>query len=78
MNIITLRSAFKVKEYHIQPCKQPNGLNLPFVKKVRYDAEGNAEMILTEAEMYFIPEDEDIVVTDGTTFNLDDPLQKNK
>ena len=84
MNIITLRSAFKVKEYHIQPCKQPNGLNLPFVKKVRYDAEGNAEMILTEAEknspesMYFIPEDEEIVVTDGTTFNLDDPLQKNK
>lgn len=84
MNVITLRSAYKVKEYHIQPCKQPNGLNLPFVKKVRYDSEGNAEMILTEAEknseesMYFIPEDEDIVVTDGTTFDLDDPLQKNK
>ena len=64
MNIITLRSAYKVKEYHIQPCKQPNGLNLPFVKKVRYDSEGNSEMILTDAERndpksaYFIPEDE--------------------
>ena len=84
MNIITLRSAYKVKEYHIQPCKQPNGLNLPFVKKVRYDSEGNSEMILTDAESndpksaYFIPEDEDIVVTDGTTFDLDDPIQKNR
>ena len=27
---------------------------------------------------YFIPEDEDIVVTDGTTFDLDDPIQKNR
>ena len=84
MNIITLRSAYKVKEYHIQPCKQPNGLNLPFVKKVRYDSEGNSEMILTDAERndpksaYFIPEDEDIVVTDGTTFDLDDPIQKKR
>ena len=27
---------------------------------------------------YFIPEDMDIVVTDGTTFDLSDPLQRNK
>ena len=37
-------------------------------------------MILTDAERnspesaYFIPEDLDIVITEGTTFNLDNPL----
>lgn len=82
--IITLRTAYKTKEYHFQPCKQANGLNLPFVKKVRYGADGESEMILSEAERndpnrdYFIPEDADIVVTEGTTFDLDDPLEKNK
>jgi hypothetical protein len=83
-NSITLRSAFKVKEYHFMPCKQANGLNLPFVKPVRIMPNGASEMILSEAErndpnsQYFIPEDEDIVVRDGTTFNLDNPLEKNR
>jgi len=27
--IITLRTPFKVKEYHLMPTKQPNGLNWP-------------------------------------------------
>lgn len=83
--IITIRSAYgKLKEYHFQPCKQRNGLNQPFVRKVRYNADGSSEMILSEADMkdpnsaYFLPEDMDIVVTDGTTFDLSDPLQKNK
>lgn len=83
--IITIRSAYgKLKEYHFQPCKQRNGLNQPFVRKVRYNADGSSEMILSEADMrdpesaYFIPEDMDIVVTDGTTFDLSDPLQRNK
>lgn len=83
--IITVRSAYgKLKEYHFQPCKQRNGLNQPFVRKVRYNADGSSEMILSEADMrdpksvYFIPEDMDIVVTDGTTFDLSDPLQRNK
>ena len=83
--VITIRSAYgKLKEYHFQPCKQRNGLNQPFVRKVRYNADGSSEMILSEADMrnpesaYFIPEDMDIVVTDGTTFDLSDPLQKNK
>lgn len=82
--IITLRTVYKTKEYHFQPCKQANGLNLPFVKKVRYNGDGESEMILSEAERndpaseYFIPEDADIVVIEGTTFNLDDPLEKNK
>lgn len=41
-------------------------------------------MILSEAErnnpehVYFIPEDMDITVTEGTTFDLNDPLQYNK
>lgn len=41
-------------------------------------------MILSPDEMnsperdYFIPEDADIVVTDGTTFDLSDPLQRNR
>lgn len=83
--IITIRSAYgKLKEYHFQPCKQRNGLNQSFVRKVRYNADGSSEMILSEADMrdpesaYFIPEDMDIVVTDGTTFDLSDPLQRNK
>lgn len=81
---ITLRTVYKTKEYHFQPCKQVNGLNLPFVKKVRYGADGESEMILSEAEKnspgrdYFIPEDADIVVIEGTTFDLDDPLENNK
>ena len=80
---ITLRSPYKVKEYHFQPLKGANGMNLPFVKKVRYDHNGNSEMILSEAErndpdsIYFIPEDMDIVVTEGTTFDLDNPYEKN-
>lgn len=83
--IITLRSwAGKVKEYHFQPGRQKNGTRYPWVKPVRYDANGNAEMILSPDEMnsperdYFIPEDADIVVTDGTTFDLSDPLQRNR
>lgn len=80
---ITLRSPYKVKEYHFQPLKGANGMNLPFVKKVRYDHNGNSEMILSEAERndpksaYFIPEDMDIVVTEGTTFDLDNPYENN-
>lgn len=80
---ITLRSPYKVKEYHFQPLKGANGMNLPFVKKVRYDHNGNSEMILSEVErndpmsQYFIPEDMDIVVTEGTTFDLDNPYEKN-
>lgn len=58
-------------------------MNFPFVKKVRIGADGESEMILSEAERnnpehaYFIPEDLDIVIREGTTFDLDDPLQKN-
>lgn len=84
-NIITLRNVYgKMKECHFQPGRQKNGARFPWVKPVRYDAAGNSEMILSNEELnspdreYFIPEDEDIVVVDGTQFDLDDPLQKNK
>ena len=82
--IITLRCVYKIKEYHFQPGKMPNGSNYPFVKPVKYDTYGNAEMIMSDAErndpasQYFLAEDEDIVVTEGTTFDLSDPLQRNK
>ncbi len=82
--VITIRSVYKIKEYHFQPTKQKNGLNWPWVKPTRIGADGRSEMILSDAErnnpdsVYFIPEDLDIVVVDGTTFNLADPLQYNK
>ena len=81
--VITIRSVYKVKEYHFQPTKQKNGLNWPWVKPTRIGPDGRSEMILSEAErnnpdsVYFIPDDLDVVVTDGTTFNLADPLQYN-
>lgn len=81
--VITLRNVMKVKEVHLQPGRQKNGARFPFVKPVRYDSMGNAEMILSQDELnspdrdYFIPEDLDIVLTDGTTFDLKDPYQYN-
>lgn len=83
--VIVLRSVYgKVKECHLQPCKQSNGTNFPFVKPVRYDSNGNMEMIMSDKErasadsQYFIPEDEIITITDGTTFDLSNPREKNR
>ena len=82
---ITIRSVYgKVKQYYMQPLKQKNGMNHPFVKKVRTNSDGTTEMILSEREMndpesqYFIPEDMEIFIEDGTTFDLNNPLEKNK
>lgn len=84
MSIITLRNVYgRDKKYFFQPCKQKNGMNLPFVKKVRYDSEGNSEMILSPQEQadkgreYFLPEDLLIEIYGGRTFDLDDPYEKN-
>jgi len=81
---VTIRSVFgKMKEYHFQPGKQKNGARFPFVKPVRYDSYGNREMIMSDEERNspdsagFLAEDEDIVVTDGTTFDLSDLRQRN-
>ena len=82
--IITLRTPYKLKEYHFTPMPDKNGLRKPFVKEVRADADGPTHMVLSEEERrdpnskYFLPEDMDIVVTEGTTFNLADPLDFNK
>ena len=82
--VITLRNVYgKMKEVHLQPGRQKNGARYPFVKPVRYDSLGNSEMILSQDELnsderpYFVPEDLDIVITDGTQFDLNDPYQKN-
>lgn len=83
-NIITLRSVYgKVKTYYFSPLREKNGSFPSFVKRVRTNIDGESEMILSEAEMNspdrpnFIPEDMQIEVTDGKTFNLDDPYEKN-
>lgn len=84
-NIITLRSVYgKVKTYYFNPMRGKNGTYPPFVKRVRVSADGrDTEMILSEQELnsdqrdFFIPEDLEIIVTDGTTFDLSDQYQKN-
>ena len=82
--IVTLKNVYgREKKYFLQPCKQKNGTNLPFVKKVRYDSNGDSEMILSPNEAndpnrdYFIPEDILIEIYGGKTFDLSDPYQKN-
>lgn len=84
MNKITLKNVYgREKKYYLQPMKQKNGTNFPFVKKVRYNDNGDSEMILSPDELndperdYFIPEDELIEVYSGRTFNLDDPYERN-
>lgn len=84
MSTITLRNVYgREKKYYLQPSKQKNGTNLPFVKKVRYNENGDSEMILGPDELndpmrdYFIPEDMLIEVYSGRTFNLDDPMDFN-
>lgn len=84
-NIITLRSVYgKVKTYYFNPMRGKNGTYPPFVKRVRVSADGrDTEMILSEQELnsdqrdFFIPEDLEIIVTDGTTFDLSNQYQKN-
>lgn len=81
---VILRNVYgKIKEVHIQPGRQQNGNRWPFVKPVRYDSMGNAEMILSQDELndpgrdYFLPEDLDIILVDGKEFDLTNPYEKN-
>jgi hypothetical protein len=81
---ITLRNVYgREKKYFLQPCKDINGVNLPFVKKVRYNENGDSEMILSPDELnskdrdYFIPEDFPIEIYGGKTFDLDNPYEAN-
>lgn len=84
-NTITLRSAFgKVKSVWFNPVKDKNGMYPPFVKEVRMNSNGESEMILSEKDLNdperasFIPADMEILVEDGTTFNLDNILERHK
>lgn len=84
MATITIRNVYgREKRYFLQPCKQKNGTNFPFVKKVRYNESGDSEMILSPNELndpmrdYFIPEDMLIEIYGGKTFDLDNPFEKN-
>ena len=84
-NIVTLRNVYGKEKApcYINPLKQKNGMNYPFVKKVRTNADGSTEMILSEADLnkvesqYFIPEDEKIELHDGVSFDLDNPRDRN-
>lgn len=84
-NVITLRGVYgKLKTYYFTPMKDKNGTFPTFVKRVRYNSNGDSEMILSEKELNsperdsFIPEDLIIEVTDGTEFDLDIPFERNK
>ena len=84
MSTVTIRNVYgREKRYYLQPCKQKNGTNLPFVKKVRYNENGESEMILSPNELndpmrdYFIPEDMLIEIYGGKTFDLDNPYERN-
>ena len=84
-NTITLRSAFgKVKSVWFNPVKDKTGMYPPFVKEVRMNPNGESEMILSEKDLNdpdragFIPADMEILVEDGTTFNLDNILERHK
>lgn len=81
---VTLRNVYgREKKYFLQPCKDVNGVNLPFVKKVRYNDNGDSEMILSQEELassqrdYFIPEDMLIEIYGGKSFDLDNPYEAN-
>lgn len=84
-NTVTLRSVYgKVKPCWFNPKKDKNGMYPPFVKEVRVLPSGETEMILSEKDLNdperagFIPADMEILVEDGTTFNLDNILERNK
>ncbi len=84
-NEIILRSAFgKVNQtYFIQPCPNPRTGKLPACVKT---VDSNGDMILSEedvrkmsrGEVHFIAADQVFEIVDGTTFDLDDVIDKAK
>lgn len=78
-NYIVLRSVYgKVGiKYYIQPCKDPKTNRYPECVK---STNALGDLILTDAERnsgrYFVKEGEQIIVEDGTVFNLDDDIQR--
>jgi hypothetical protein len=84
-NEIILRSAYgKVNQtYFIQPCPNPKTGKLPACVKT---VDSNGDMILSEedvrrmskGEVHFIAADQVFEIVDGTTFDLDDVVDKAK
>ncbi len=78
-NIIILRNVFgKVgQKTFVNPVKDPQTGMFPKVVK-RVDSKG--DMILSDAERnsktYFVPENMVLTIEDGTSFNLNDEIQK--
>jgi hypothetical protein len=76
---IILRSVFgKVgQKYYINPCKDPKTNRFPECVK-RVNSQG--DMILTDAERnsgkYFVKESETFIVTDGTTYDLSNEVDR--
>jgi len=85
-NEIILRSVYgKVNQtYFIQPCPNPKTGRLPECVKLVKGPLGNTEMILSEAEIdlmsrgakHFVPADTVFEIVDGTSFDLDDIVDK--
>lgn len=80
-DVIVLRSVYgKVGiKYYIQPCKDPKSGRLPdCVKPVN----SQGDIILKDPERnsdeYFIKENETFVIEDGTSFNLEDKIDRAK
>jgi hypothetical protein len=84
-NEIILRSAYgKVNQtYFIQPCPNPKTGKLPACVKT---VDSNGDMILSEedvrkmsrGEVHFVAADQVFEIVDGTTFDLDDIVDKAK
>lgn len=80
-NKIVLRTVYDKAniKYYIQPCKNKNGRYPDCVKRVN----SQGDMIMTDKErnseegQYLIPEDAVFEIVNGTTFDLEDPYQRN-
>lgn len=79
--VIVLRSVYSKTpiKYYMQPCKDKYGRFPNCVKRVN----SQGDMIMSDQERnseeanYFIPENQVFTITDGQTFDLTDPYQRN-
>ncbi len=79
--VIVLRSVYSKTpiKYYMQPCKDKYGRLPECVKRVN----SQGDMILSDVERnsedakYFIPENQVFTITDGQSFDLSDPYQRN-
>lgn len=78
-DIIVLRSVFDKAgiKYYIQPCKDPKTGRYPACVK---PVNSQGDLILTDKERnsgeYFVKETDTIIVENGTTFDLNDEIQR--